>query len=428
MSGYYPNARRPKGLVPVWATVELMVDPGEDWDGTVTKIRPSSGLIAAGWLPTEQPPAERLNWQANDITRRLAALDMIEARTYPEPAPGVGGTTAGVGNAVGQFSGARWQAVETIFHATNSTKVQKSIDGGFSWADTLTVASATFSGIATRETSLKAGATCASYSLTGAAKVALTGGDAATNNAWASTTLAGTGSANTAQCVVADPFVADVFLVGGNDLITAINTPVVWRVVAPLGAFSAQSTVLMGSNPGAPVRIVCAGPTYKVGVAWSGSVNRVWRWQDGDAIASAVTTPTTAEIVDLLWLPEDELYLLIADSGSGVELWTSTTGGTGSWTQLDPVASSGTALFDAGVGLLRGACVRGSIILIPLAVAGVVHIMVSGDAGVTWEAIGDPVARQGAATERIADLGNRFMCAGYKAAAEVVHALSLRAG
>lgn len=433
MSSYYPNKQRPYGNVPIWATDETMTDPGQAWDGTPSKIRPSDGIIAAGFLPTEQPPAERVNWALNDPTRRLASLNLVEARTFVEPlgAAGTGATSAGVGNAVGWFAGARWQAVETIFHATNSTIVEKSIDGGYNWTTTLTVPSAVFSGIATRETALKAGATAASYTLTGVAKIQLTGGDVSTNNAWAPTTLTGSGTFNTAQYVIADPYEDDVFLVAGNDFITGSTTPVVWRVTAPLGVFGSQVKVTMGSPVAFfyPMQTVAASPDYKLACGWSGVINGLFRWQDGDTTATAVTSPTASEIKQLLWLPEDSLFLLIADAGPGVELWTSADGATGTWTQLDPVAG-GTALFDAANGYLNGACVRGSIIMIPLSVSGTGHVAVSGDGGATWDIISDPIVRHSSSkvVQRICDLGPRFIAGGYNAASAVFHALTLRVG
>ena len=428
MSSYYPNKQRPYGNVTIWATDETMTDPGQAWDGTPSKIRPSDGIIAAGFLPTEQPPAERVNWALNDPTRRLASLNLAEARTFVEPlgAAGVGATSAGVGNEVGWFAGARWQAVETIFHATNSTIVEKSVDGGYSWTTTLTVPSAVFSGIATRETALKAGATAASYTLTGAAKIALTGGDVSTNNAWDSTTtLTGDGVLNTASYVIADPYEDDVFLVTGN---STISTPAVWRVTAPLGVYSAQSTITMPLYF-SPMRTVAAGLDYKVACGWTGVTNGLFRWQDGATTGTSVTSPTTSEIKQVLWLPEDSLFLLIADAGPGVELWTSADGATGTWTQLDPVAG-GTALFDAATTYVNGACVRGSIIMIPLLVSGTGHVAVSGDGGATWEIISDPIARHSASkvVQRICDLGPRFIAGGYNTASAVYHALTLRVG
>lgn len=431
MSSSYPNKTRPFGAPPIWASVELMVDVGQPWDGEPTKIRPSAGLLAAGWLPNEQPPPERLNWLENDQGRRQEPIDMIEARTFVEPigAAGTGGTTAGVGNAVGAFAGARWQAVETIFHATNSTKIQKSINGGYTWADTLTVASAVFSGIATRETAAKAGGTAASYTLTGVAKVALTGGDVSTNNAWASTTLTGSGVTNTAECVIADPYVANVFLVGGKDFTAATDRPTVWRVTAALGLFSAQQVVAMGSpNIGPAVSIIAASPTKKLAVG-VGVTTTIWTWSDGDTTATLQTSPTTDLCKSVVWLPHDEKFLMITDSGAGVRVWTSADGSTGSWTEVN-LPAGGCALFAAATTYTNGACARGSIVMVPLLVAGIGHIAISGDAGATWEIIADPIARHSAAkvVQRICDLGPRFIAAGYNAASEVLHALTLRAG
>ena len=433
MSSSYPNKRRPYGPPAIWATDATMTAPSMPYDGAATKTRPSDGLTAAGFLVDERPPADRWNWKWNDQDRRHASIDLIEARTFVEPGtPDAGNTTAGTGSTVGWFAGARWGQFDVIYHATNSTAVERSVNGGYTWSTVFNVPSAVFSGICTRETALKAGGTAASYTLTGVAKIALTGGDPVTNNAWASTTLTGSGASNSAACIVADPYVSDVFLVGGNDFITATTTPVVWRVTAPLGAFGATVKVTMGSPVAFfyPMRCVVAGPTYKLAAGWSGATNGLFRWQDGNTTATAVTSPTASEIVDLLWLPEDERFLLIAKASPGVEFWTSVDGATGTWTQIDTTVG-GTSLFVTATPWLRGACVRGSIIMVPIFTTGPVgHIAVSGDGGATWEIIADPMVRHdpAAVVQRCADLGARFIAAAYKGGGAVSWTQTLRAG
>jgi hypothetical protein len=47
---------------PEWATTANLSDPGEDWDGTPTRVEPSSGEKAAGFNPNDPVSAQLLNY------------------------------------------------------------------------------------------------------------------------------------------------------------------------------------------------------------------------------------------------------------------------------------------------------------------------------------------------------------------------------
>lgn len=51
----------------VWASDATFSATGKDWDGEDTKVAPSSGRVAEGFEPEENPPAEHFNWWMNRI-------------------------------------------------------------------------------------------------------------------------------------------------------------------------------------------------------------------------------------------------------------------------------------------------------------------------------------------------------------------------
>lgn len=432
------GAVRPPGAPRPWSSTSLMVDPTTAWDGTPTKVKPSNGVIDAGFLPTEQPPAERLNWLINDRDRRIAVLDMAEARTFPEPGDGAGIDNPGSGSTVGDFAFATFNQQPELYRATNATLVRKSVDGGYTWATDLTLAGGSvITSIASRDDGSKQGAVGAAYAVGGAAKIALTGAGGGISHGWASTTLTGSGTANTAKCIVADRDAGSIFLVGGSDQTGGIDAAKVWRVVDSFGLFSSQTVVAMAgifAGTGNAVRLVAASPTYKFACQYNGGSNALWRWLDADSTSTSVTTPTTDEIRDLLWLPEDGRFLMISQSGGNViKFWTSTDGATGSWSQVT-TTGDGTSVWGNAVVQVRGACVRGSIIMVPTVYAGgSTLLMVSGDAGLSWEALPDPLARHQSqapvpVTQIVRSVGPRFVAAGYIAASKVGMAYTMRAG
>lgn len=53
---------------PEWATDANLSDPGEDWDGTPTRVEPSSGEKAAGFRPNEAVSAQVLNYLIGNLS------------------------------------------------------------------------------------------------------------------------------------------------------------------------------------------------------------------------------------------------------------------------------------------------------------------------------------------------------------------------
>jgi hypothetical protein len=52
---------------PEWATTANLSDPGEDWDGTPTRVEPSSGEKAAGFNPNDPVSAQLLNYLIGNL-------------------------------------------------------------------------------------------------------------------------------------------------------------------------------------------------------------------------------------------------------------------------------------------------------------------------------------------------------------------------
>jgi hypothetical protein len=62
---------------PGWATDANFNDPGEDWDGTPTRVTPSSGERAAGQLPGVGVPAQIMNYLWGNHGEWISYLDGI---------------------------------------------------------------------------------------------------------------------------------------------------------------------------------------------------------------------------------------------------------------------------------------------------------------------------------------------------------------
>lgn len=63
--------------IPTWATDAVFVDPGELWDGDVTKVDPGAGKRGQGWLPEEEPPAEFQNNEMNLYGEWITYIDGV---------------------------------------------------------------------------------------------------------------------------------------------------------------------------------------------------------------------------------------------------------------------------------------------------------------------------------------------------------------
>lgn len=73
---------RPIGLDPSWANDDLINDPGEAWDGDVTKVEPGAGKRDDGYLPEENPDAQELNHLVNELGRWVQYLSNVQAMNW----------------------------------------------------------------------------------------------------------------------------------------------------------------------------------------------------------------------------------------------------------------------------------------------------------------------------------------------------------
>lgn len=77
----------PIGLLPSWANDQLIVDPPEAWDGTDTKVEPGAGKRNTGYLPEENPTAQHLNHQLNELGRWVQYLSSIQILNWQSTEP-----------------------------------------------------------------------------------------------------------------------------------------------------------------------------------------------------------------------------------------------------------------------------------------------------------------------------------------------------
>lgn len=59
---------------PEWATDDTYDEPGEAWDGTDTKVEPTTVRQAEGWTPASRPAATYMNWWQHTVGAALAYL------------------------------------------------------------------------------------------------------------------------------------------------------------------------------------------------------------------------------------------------------------------------------------------------------------------------------------------------------------------
>lgn len=74
-------ATHPEGSAE-WAENAAFASPGDAWDTDPTKVEPPAGKIAEGWEPTEEPPAEFLNWWQNKVGVLLDYLRLAHVKGW----------------------------------------------------------------------------------------------------------------------------------------------------------------------------------------------------------------------------------------------------------------------------------------------------------------------------------------------------------
>lgn len=407
-------AHRPNGRPPQIATDTLFVDPGEAWNAQATKIEPSAGVLAQGAVPDQPINAEFVNFRDNDAGRRLLALDLAEVQNFTEPGDGKGTITATGGN-VG-VRGMAWlkgqsTTLPRILVATNGESVLASIDGGYTWTtEYIPVALADFIDLTDRNSNQTAGAIYLDVTA-GLHKFARVG----STGAWVNATATGASSLN---AVTGDDYNGDYFWAVGD----AAGSGYLRRWTDD--AAPAATTFDVASFP---LLYVAAGP----GLVLAASATKVFQVAAPGGAATPATllhTHTGAGvIVGLVYLPiQDTFILFTSDFAAGTAAIYRKYGGS-----FVLVGAATSALF----GVIAGSChARGATLMSSGTKnnAGT-FLHISGDGGITWEIIPDPLARHQSmaaskTTVRIRGIGNRIMCASNATAGVCSHALSLRGG
>lgn len=383
-----------------------------------------SGTAASVNIPTELVQ--------DDVFRLRARFAYDEATTFVEPGDGLA-LRGGSGTVAGEHTWTPWALEPRMIHAYDDATIKKSVNGGYTWSTEVTIATATFAGAACQTDS-----TAAVY-VTSApiGAIACTG----PGNAWTQTALAGT-TPCTPLNITADPFRASTYWVGGSDN----SIPKVWSQVSVNGAAPTQTQYTMSGGT-AGVNVLAVGRNVILAASNTAGTSRLWSIVPGGAVTS-VTPPSATFIVDIQWLDSFGWFLLVASNGTTIELWTSLTGGTGTWT------TRGTVAFQAGFGvpnaLLRGSCVVGPLsygasvpspfiagalpCLVVLPVVGTAQMIVlSSDGGVTWNVLPNPLARHVSLSPnnnatRCRVVNNRLIAYGYNAVGNVASAFGMRAG
>jgi hypothetical protein len=422
---------RPAGAPLVIAQDALYDQPGDAWDGEDTKLRPDV-LALQGQIPDQRIMARHVNWLLHDVARRLRNLDMIEIsnweipvsfdfgnQSYPASMDGSGGNISG-GITAWQPSPPNLLVTAPMYWVGGGTKILRSDDGGFVWSDDHTDAGSSTWDIDSNVFNVVAVATEG-----GAGKIVHRNTGAGWNNV--ATVL------DDVRAIVADQDLAEnesspesVFWLAG------INgaTPSVVRWSFGADGTGAPTEVEYSAGSGAVrLDLIAVGNGRGIAASASGVVQGICAWEDGDAAivgqGSATGTSTDAAR-DLLYSREDGFFFAFYDTG---QVFRSATGLAGEWSELTANLPAGGSSCDF---LFRGGCVKGSIIAIAGTYAGNACIFVTGDAGLTWDVLPDPLVRYQLspqpAIERVRVAGNRFAGLGYYASGVSVAAYGLRVG
>lgn len=400
---------RPKGRPVLWATDGNFSDSGKPWHTTPTKREPTAGEIAAGYYPDRRRPAVIDNWKEYDAGRRLRHLDLSEGLNFPYVRPAAGSS----GNVAGQMAREQFRpnGHGRLLLANRGDDLLVSIDGGYSWASEINVATSEWWGVRT----LTNRSALAVFESGGAGRWTVLGADDLT---WSGAT-AFTG-ATMARVVVPDPY--DLCWWIGGEL--SGTGPGIWQLTDTEGVSGTmvEDTYHPTSGNNDPIYWIAAGPDYKLACNYDGvGGTDLYRFQAGDANAGApITGPfDSSEIRALLWLPEDAVFLMLSHQTGGsygrTNVAISADGET--WDALANMADFETAVY--------GAEAIGSTIVVAGELEGVPMVAVSGDAGDSWEYYPSPTD-EGGDVARVHDLGNQLAVTGYAGGGNILSAFGLR--
>ncbi len=410
---------RPIGKPALLATTENFDDVGEAWHNTELARRPADGVIATGLYKPDKPlAADYANWRDKDFSRRLRDLDTIEIRNWSALINTVhaGPTPAGTPTLVRGLGVKLWHEERPLVFMANEDEIMISYDGGLTWAADISLGAG--AGVITDYAqcdlvpSVCPALNVACFDNAGAGEVART----SLGSAWGSQALT---SCTATKGIGIDPYSGYVIVCG-----THSGTFGIWRAPAVSGALT--FTAVDTGDTNVSMGHVACSPTVQIA---ANDVN-LWRWAPGTFTPTMVAGPQGGgvNIADLHWLPEDELFILVAHAGAAAEVWTSPDGVT--WTDKSafvPTAFDGVATHTAAT--------RGSIFAVSGQMTARNGILWTGDAGLTWNWEPDPIAKggyslsgAGGAPGRIAIGDRQWLAAAYDGSGNFDLAFGLRMG
>lgn len=394
---------RPAGDAPLIATTETFDDPADDgtaWDDAPTKVAPSAGVLAYGFHPDAPVSVEIVNHVLADFGARMRALDLAPYLNWTDRPPVVDTTPANVTPWIARVP----HRTRRLVLVTNDDLLWESYDEGWTWSSGAAPLNSVFHGIAVLDD-----AVCAIYDVASAGSSYKL---STATDAWGSEALTG---CQVPYAITGDEAHNCFWIVGDR---TGGGAPGVWRVTGNAGATPSTITTVHPSSGTYPLRSVAASPDWII-AARDGT--DLWRWADGDASATAATSPSAHAIKGLLWDAADELFFLFASNGAETEIWISQTGATGSWAKVYDVSGD--------VAQLDSCAVHGSFVCVVIARSSRRYILATKDRGATWMLVPDPLHHvANADVSRVMAAGNRLVAIDYAASGEVALALSLRAG
>jgi hypothetical protein len=406
-----------------WASDEAWSDPSEAWDGEPPIAVPSAGYISQGHLPDKPIPADYANWYLNDLFARARYVDAIDVQNYPLSA-----AVNASGNNAGDMAAMTWHASNRLLYVAGGTQHEiaySSYDDGASWAAEYTSAGNKLPACCTRDRNDAQPTNLASAILVNLAASTLSIATRGTSGgAWVTTALT---NGFTGSKVKPDPYQGG-FWISGRD--TALFS-CIWRFTDNGGGAGFAQAQYTTGVAGTDFETLAVSNGRVIASAWSGATATIFSKPSGSAAAlAAVTHPgaATERVMSIVWCEAyNRFVMLTQDASPGTKVYYSSLGTSGTWATV-----ASTVMGDVDVVQVGGACVRGSVIVVPVKdLTPRYWLAVSYDGALTWELIPDPLKRFGtnAAFPTVARvLDRRIAVAGYRGTGVHDIALGLRTG
>jgi len=368
-------------LLPSWANDENINDPGQPWDATPTKVEPGAGKRDDGFLPEENPTAQHLNLQLNELSKWTQYFSNMQVLNWTgtKPTEGTFNTCQAIvydEGTMGLFVGGR----ANVIHFQKAPSPSATIDN-WELLPASPVAATWTHGASKPPDDVPTHV--GFYTVMGSHAPP---SEIITIDGGGYTAVALPGAASTASTYsMWDPDFQQWVIVGNEN---SGGDPSFWFSSHPIAALTQftlptvnSSTVLMFAR--ASTDHPSGSPLY-VAIGEQAAPNHdVWTSTDGQAWAQAVPTGITAgqEMKAIVWDPARTVFVLTTDD----DVYTSTNGT--SWT---PVATGLGGTFP-----LRCLATDGGGLLVSLNEFGAFGLRYSDDGGVTWRVVYLPAGISG---------------------------------